>query len=416
MKTLAHRNIPITIIGGGIHGCSIALRLLRDKPSASKHIAIVDRHPKPLLEWRNKTERQGMTFLRSPAVHHISPDPLGIVDFAKKHNRTSELAPPYSQPSTELFWNYSNDVVTELVDHNIYYKFEVSKLVWNKGAGKYPFRLVSKDKIGFRSSSVVLAIGSDDCAYIPPEFIDWKRRYPEKIVHSSQFTVNNISCGEIGKRYVIVGGGLTGGTLAKNLSDRGHHVVLVARKQLKTKQFDFQPIWLGPKSLADFSRESDFQRRYQIIEENRGEGSITPEIMESLKNNPNVEIYPNAQIRNIDSEKDTNSGKDLQFSMSEDEIANVSQIILATGYRFNLSRYGFINKLIKNYSIPLICGFPKLDSELQFTPIENLFCTGTIAQLQIGPASSNIAGASLAYDRMRENLWKQLPQSVLQNK
>ena len=104
MKTLAHRNIPITIIGGGIHGVSIALRFLREVPTAARHLAILDRHPKPLTQWRDKTKRQGMTFLRSPAVHHITPDALGIVEYAERHNRTSELAPPYAQPSTQLFW------------------------------------------------------------------------------------------------------------------------------------------------------------------------------------------------------------------------------------------------------------------------------------------------------------------------
>ena len=166
MKTLAHRNIPITIIGGGIHGCSIALRLLRDMSSAAQHIAILDRHPQPLSEWRNKTERQGMTYLRSPAVHHISTDPLGIVEYAERHHRTNELAPPYSQPSTKLFWDFCNDAHSEIRDHRVFYQFDVAKLRWDKGAGKYPFRLISTDNVGFRSSCVVLAIGADDCAYI----------------------------------------------------------------------------------------------------------------------------------------------------------------------------------------------------------------------------------------------------------
>ena len=91
---LTHRNIPITIIGGGVHGVSIAIRLLRDMPTAAKRLAVVDRHPRPLTQWRYKTERQGMRFLRSPAVHHITSDALGIVEYAERHNRTNELVPP----------------------------------------------------------------------------------------------------------------------------------------------------------------------------------------------------------------------------------------------------------------------------------------------------------------------------------
>ena len=271
---LAHRNVPITIIGGGIHGVSIAIRLLRDMPAAAKSLAIVDRHPQPLTQWRSKTERQGMTFLRSPAVHHITPDALGIVEYAERHNRTNEFAPPYSQPSTQLFWDFCKSTLTELREHRVYYQFDVAKLRWDKGAGKFPFRLISRNNEGFRSSCVVLAIGSDDCAYVPPEFVQWQRRYPDQILHASQFTVD---CKNKPDSVVIVGGGLTAGTLAKSLSKRGHSVALIARKALKTEQFDFPPVWLGPKALAEFAGETDFQRRYETIQQKtEGKGASHP--------------------------------------------------------------------------------------------------------------------------------------------
>ena len=212
-----------------------------------------------------------------------------------------------------------------------------------------------------------------------------------------------------GEKLVIVGGGLTAGTLAKSISERGHQVVLIARKELKTEQFDFPPIWLGPKTLADFADEPDFQRRYQIIQENRGEGSITPNIMDFIENAPNVDIYPETLIQNI---RQTDSDN-LQVETSCGLIQDVYRIILATGHRFNLRSYGFIKTLLKQYPIDLICGLPKLDNNLQFHPIENLFGTGTVAQLQIGPASGNIAGANLAYERLRERLLKLLQQNSL---
>lgn len=407
MKTLAHRNIPITIIGGGIHGISIALRLLRDIPTASQNIAIVDRYPEPLTQWRLKTELQGMMFLRSPAVHHITSDPLGIVEYADQHSRLSELVPPYSQPSTALFWDYCNDALAELTQYSIYHQFEVAKLRWDKGSGKYPFRLISTDNVGFRSGCVILAIGFDDCMNIPPEFTAWQRQYPNRIIHSSQFSVNSQQLSEDTGKIVIVGGGLTAGTLAKSLSEKGHQVILIARKQLKIEQFDFPPNWLGPKALTEFADETDFHRRYQIIQENRGEGSITPDVMETLENNPNINIYPDTHICNIV------STQDLQVETTRGTIANVSRIILATGYKFNLRRYGFMGELISQYQIPLVCGFPKLDNNLEFHTIKNLFGSGAVAQLQIGPASSNIAGANLAYERIREKLFAQLPQTTL---
>lgn len=401
---LAHRNIPITIVGGGIHGVSIALRLLREMPTAAKQLVIVDRHPQPLTQWRDKTKRQGMTFLRSPAVHHISPDALGIVEYAERHNRTGELAPPYSQSSTQLFWDFCNAALAELTQHQVYYQCEVAKLRWDKGAGPFPFRLISTNKEGFRSRCVILAIGADDCIYVPPAFAQWQRRFPDKVIHASQFSVLAVEETPPAK-IVIVGGGLTAGTLAKSLSERGHSVALIARKQLRTEQFDFPPVWLGPKALAEFTSEFlHFRQRYEIIQQNRGEGSITPDIMEALIDTPNIDLYPETCIRNIVSVDRKGQAEHLQIETTQGVIRGVSRVILATGYQFNLRRYSFLKELIAQHQIPLIRGLPHLDDDLQLHPIQNLFCSGTIAQLQIGPASGNIAGANLAYERLREKL------------
>ena len=405
---LAHRNIPITIIGGGIHGVSIAIRLLRDMPAAAKRLAIVDRHPQSLTQWRCKTERQGMRFLRSPAVHHITPDALGIVEYAERYNRTNELVPPYSQPSTQLFWDFCKSTLAELRAHQVYYQFDVAKLRWDKGAGRFPFRLISTNNEGFRSSCVILAIGADDCAYIPPEFVQWQHQYPEKILHASQFAVDCEDERDDKGKIVIVGGGLTAGTLARSLSERRYSVALVVRQALKTEQFDFPPVWLGPKALAEFASETDFQRRYETIQQNRGEGSITPDIMETLLDSPNIDIYPETCIHNIAAEEEHPSAQRLTVETTRGVITDVSRVILATGYRFNLRRYGFITELLTQHQIPLVCGLPRLDTDLQLHPIENLFGSGTIAQLQIGPASGNIAGANLAYERLREKLHAQL--------
>ena len=400
---LAHRNIPITIIGGGIHGVSIALRLLREVPTAARHLAILDRHPKPLTQWQRKTERQVMAFLRSPAVHHITPDALGIVEYAERHNRTSELAPPYAQPSTQLFWDFCNAALAELTKHRVYYQFEVAKLRWDKGSGKFPFRLISTNNVGFRSRCVILTIGTDDCAYVPPEFVRWQGLYPDRILHASQFSVSE-EFGTSPARIVVVGGGLTAGTLAKSLSERGHDIALVARKSLRTEQFDFPPVWLGPKALAEFADEANFQRRYEIIQQNRGEGSITPDIMEVLMDAPNINLYPETCIHNIVETKKYPSPQGLHIETTRNTITDVSRVILATGYQFDLHRYDFLKELVTQHQIPLVRGLPHLDNDLQLHPVQNLFGSGTIAQLQIGPAAGNIAGASLAYERLREKL------------
>ena len=79
-------------------------------------------------------------------------------------------------------------------------------------------------------------------------------------------------------------------------------------------------------------------------------------------------------------------------------------IILATGYRFNLRKYAFLSNLIEQHQVATVRGLPLLDENLQLLPVEDLFGSGVIAQLQLGPASGNIAGAALAYDRFQQRV------------
>ncbi|MCZ6677354.1 MAG: FAD/NAD(P)-binding protein [Candidatus Poribacteria bacterium] len=410
---LSHRNIPIAIIGGGIHGIAIAMRLIREKPNVAKHLVILDRYPHPLTAWQRKTRGQGMAFLRSPAVHHISTDPLGIVEYARSHNRERELAPPYAQPSASLFMEFCRDEIDRSQIDRLYHRFDVAKLRWDKGSGQFPFRIISQQNEGFRAACVILAIGSDDCPYIPPEFIPWRRRFPTRILHSRDFDLRILlqrraeSPSSLqSPKVVIIGGGLTAGTLAKNLVAHGLPVVLVTRWPLRTQQFDFDPLWLGPKYLRNFKNEPDWEKRYKVIRQVRGEGTVTPEIVETLtkyaaEKQNDFALHAGARVRCIDQPHPTDQ---LRIDTTQGSIDAVDLVILATGYRFDLRRYRFLSDLIERHNIPIRHGLPLLDDNLQLQPIENLFGSGMIAQLQLGPASGNIAGAALAYERLREKV------------
>jgi hypothetical protein len=413
MLSLSHQNIPIAIIGGGIHGISIAMRLIRDRPQAAKHLVVLDRHPQPLTAWCRKTEGQGMTVLRSPAVHHIDTEPLGIVEYARSADRLNELAPPYAQPSTALFLDFCRHEIEQHGIEQVYYPFDVATLRWDKGSGRFPFRIISQRNEGFRARCVILATGSEDFPYIPTEFVAWQRRFPKRVLHSCNFNLQALAQAEIGcshTKIVIVGGGLTAGTLAKNLVELGKQVVLLTRKPLKIQQFDFEPLWVGPKALGEFRRESDWEKRYEIIQQVRGEGSMTSEIAEGLMKHtvgrdPAVSLYSEASILQID------QPNKLRIQTTKGAIDDADLLILATGYRFGLRHYPFLSGLIKQHAIPILHGLPLLDESLQLRPVENLFGSGVIAQLQIGPASGNIVGATLAYDRFRQNLLREIPTS-----
>ena len=71
-----------TIIGGGIQGTTIAIKL-REVGMSIQNLTIIDPHDSLCEQFHKYTNRIAMPYLRSPIVHHIHPDPFHLKKFAK---------------------------------------------------------------------------------------------------------------------------------------------------------------------------------------------------------------------------------------------------------------------------------------------------------------------------------------------
>lgn len=99
----------VTIIGGGVHGTHLAIRLLNAGIVDRQRLRILD--PNGLLaNLRRQCQQCGMTELRSPFVHHISQDPFSLREFARERERTDELIPTKAggdRPTVSLFFDHA---------------------------------------------------------------------------------------------------------------------------------------------------------------------------------------------------------------------------------------------------------------------------------------------------------------------
>ena len=90
--------------------------------------------------------------------------------------------------------------------------------------------------------------------------------------------------------------------------------------------------------------------------------------MEALMDATNIKMYPETRIQNIVSMGEGNcrgvGTPPLLVRTNRGEVPNVSRVILATGYQFNLCRYGFLRELVAQHEVPLTCGLPRLDADL----------------------------------------------------
>uniref|UniRef100_A0A7S4AKX7 L-ornithine N(5)-monooxygenase n=1 Tax=Pseudo-nitzschia australis TaxID=44445 RepID=A0A7S4AKX7_9STRA len=78
------------IVGGGIHGVSIASRLIGEGKIGSNKLLMVDENPEPLFSWKERARATGMTFLRSAVGFHLDLPAEGLKTFASAYNHSNK--------------------------------------------------------------------------------------------------------------------------------------------------------------------------------------------------------------------------------------------------------------------------------------------------------------------------------------
>ena len=72
---------------------------------------------------------------------------------------------------------------------------------------------------------------------------------------------------------------------------------------------------------------------------------------------------------------------------------------IATGFQNKRPGGGLVDSLIESAALPCAdCGYPVVDKALRWHP--RVHVSGALAELELGPASRNIAGARRAGDRL----------------
>jgi len=103
------------ILGGGIHGTHLAIRMLAAGKVSADRLRLLDPHPGPLHCWDHCTHSVGMKFLRSPAVHQLAVSPFALYDFLNDRPLRDEpvFASPYNRPSLILFRAHCEHLIRE---------------------------------------------------------------------------------------------------------------------------------------------------------------------------------------------------------------------------------------------------------------------------------------------------------------
>ncbi|MDF5711749.1 MAG: FAD/NAD(P)-binding protein [Nostoc sp. S4] len=391
--TTVPETIDLAIIGAGPHALTLTTHLLQKRQSIRGKFSVFDPSGKWMSRFLQQFAALEIPHLRSPAVHHPDPNPFALRKFAE--SRPNELFPPYDLPGTQLFADFCEDVIQVRQLQEQVIPLAVKSIEPLPHHLRSRFRLCLQDEQIVIARRVVLATGSAQIQ-IPDWVNQIQTSYPQdRLCHSQTIDLRKLHL--IGKRVLVVGGGLTSGHLAVGAIARGAKVHLLIRRQLAEKLFDAEPGWLGPKYLKDFFAQSDCEQRVIMIQQARNGGSMTPAIATQLRQqvrSGNIRIDENCQVVKAEW-----LGENWRVECNDGSQYECDYIWLSTGTKFDVTTEPLLRDILAAYPIPIVKGLPVLDTCLRWPGCE-LFIMGGLAALQVGPTARNLSGARMACEKI----------------
>ncbi len=362
------------IVGGGIHGVHLAVRLLGQARLPAEDVLLVDPEPRLLHRWHTCTRNTGMRHLRSPAVHHLDLAPWSLVAFAEAGGcldvDPDELfTPPYARPHVELFAAHCDALIRR---YGLQERTERARVV---ALRPFDDRVEADldDGRTLEAREVVLALGSSDS----PRWPDWGRALqrdgaPIEHVFTPGFEVRPAALAE---PVAVVGAGITGAQVALLLAEHGRRVHLITRHALREHQFDSDPGWVGPKHMRGFATRPIDERR-RTITAARHRGSMPPDVHKRLR-----AAIRREEITLVRGEVARATAGDGGVLLTiADAPMLFRSVVLCTGFEPRRPGGALVDALVAEHGLPCAaCGYPIVDPALRWHP--RVRVSGPLAEL-----------------------------------
>lgn len=386
------------IVGGGIQGTTMATFLLKKKKTTIEKLAIIDRHTEPLANWKRCTSTISMPYLRSPSVHHLDVDPFGLQGFVKERSYDGKTAfyGQYKRPSLQAFNEHCDHIAADLSLKKAWIQGRVT------GADRMEegWTVQLEDGREVMGQNLVLAIGIGEQPFWPNWAQELKAGGEAAVYHV--FEEEQPDFHTLPRPLTIVGGGITSIHLALKLSTLfPGEVTLLKRHPFRVYDFDSDPAWLGPKNQTTFRKLKSYETRRAQIKEARHKGSIPRDlhlkVLRRLQQGVlHVEDGCIEQALCVD-------GTIRLYDHHNELIQETGTLLLATGFKPSLPGAEWLTPMIHKHSLRCAeCGYPIVSESLQWGP--NLYTTGALAELEVGPIARNISGARQAAERIVNSL------------
>jgi FAD-dependent urate hydroxylase len=376
----------LLIIGAGPFGLAIAAYAQHHQ---IEHLVV----GKPMEFWQAHMP-QGM-YLRSACDWHL--DPLGVHTI-EKFLETQGLTPADVEPlSLPFYLSYARWFQEQ--KHITPTPAYVQQLDVVDGDHQR-FRAALDDGRVIRAQHVVVAVGFRYFKHLPDALV---ARLPAgRYAHSCDLVdFSNLS----GKRCLILGGRQSAFETAALLCEAGAAAVHIVHRHTSPafQQADWS--WVNPivDAIADnpgWFRSLSEQEQAAVNQRLWSEGRLKIEPwLEPRLMREAVKVWPCTQLVACEEERDGA----LRVQLDNGEGLVVDQIILATGYKVDISQVPFLAAGTICERLATRNGFPMLDKQFQ-TTLPGLFVTSLAAGQDFGPffgftiavrTSARVIGAAL---------------------
>jgi hypothetical protein len=372
----------VAILGAGPYGLSAAAHL-RD--------AGLDTHVlgEPMDFWERNMPA-GM-FLRSSARASNISDARGDLTLARyEESHGTPLPKPVPLDDFVRYAHWFRSVLVPDVDGR-----RVERLECEDGG----FRLAFADGESIRAPRVVVAAGIAPFAHRPRPFAELPASHSSHSVELRDPTVFR------GKRVAVIGAGQSALESAALLHEAGSDVELVSRAarivwipahstnpsflDRQLHRLLYPPTEVGPRGLNWIAAAPDvFRRLPASVQARTAPACIVPMGAAWLRSR--VERIAVTLGRHTVSA--TREGRRVKLTLDDGESRVVDHVLLGTGFRVDVSRYGFMTPELLR-TLRLDGGYPVLSTGLE-SSIPGLYFVGAPAARTFGPVMRFVTGTA----------------------